>query len=76
MAYKCKESFLVPKCDDNGFTIENEYKEVKEGSIWLFDRDPWRVCGGEIRLTNEDGDFEWLEISEESFKWYFESVNE
>lgn len=72
--YECIKGFLVEVCDDNGFTIENEYFEVEKGTIWNIPEDEdYRLIGGEVRLENPfDG---WLEISKEHFKKYFRKVN-
>lgn len=40
--YKCIKGFSVEKCDDDGFTIENEYVEIKEGSIWEIPEDDFK----------------------------------
>lgn len=62
----CINGFAVEKCDDNGFTIENEYFTVEDNSIWNIETDKYRFIGGEIRLTNSDG--EWLELSKDHFE--------
>ena len=55
----CINGFAIEMCDDDGFTLENEYFTVEDNSIWNIETDKYRFIGGEIRLTNSDG--EWLE---------------
>lgn len=69
---KCIEGFAVEKRDDDGFLIENEDFIVEEDSIWDVDEGSFRMISGEVRLTNNDG--EWLEIPEEMFVEYFEVI--
>lgn len=72
MKAKCTKGFSIERCDDNGFTIENEYSTIEENSCWNIENDKYRFIGGEIRLTNSE--LEWLEISEETFKEHFEII--
>lgn len=67
----CIKDFSVDKCDDNGFTIENEYFEVSQDSIWEIAEVASRIAGGEVRLTNKS---RWLEIDKESFEEYFDGI--
>lgn len=69
----CIKDFSVDKCDDNRFTIENEYFEVSQDSIWEIAEVASRIAGGEVRLTNKS---RWLEIDKESFEEYFECLKE
>ncbi|MDU2108471.1 ASCH/PUA domain-containing protein [Clostridium sp.] len=62
----CINGFAVEMCDDNGFTLENKYFTVEDNSIWNIETDKYRFIGGEIRLTNSDG--EWLELSKDHFE--------
>ncbi|WP_244833388.1 hypothetical protein [Clostridium sp. BJN0001] len=73
MKAKCIKGFALEKCDDNGFTIENEYFTVEDNSIWNIENNEDRFIGGEIRLTNDNG--EWLEISKETLKEHFEKMS-
>ncbi|MDU6037798.1 MAG: hypothetical protein E6Y83_05595 [Clostridium butyricum] len=69
-AYKCIKGFNIPLCDDNGFTIENEYTDVEEGLIWNVPEDKdYRFIGGEVRLESYEG---WIEITKEDLKEHFE----
>jgi len=71
----CKETFLVEKCDDDGFTIPNKYKTIKEGTIWNVEEDSSRIIGGEIRLTKSTKKtFNWIEISKEHFEQNFKII--
>ncbi|HBC97992.1 MAG TPA: hypothetical protein DC034_14520 [Clostridium sp.] len=76
--YKCTKGFSIEKCDDDGFTIENEYVEIKEGSIWeIPEDDDFRLVGGEIRLEEIKEDcVNWLEITENDFKKYFVKIDD
>ncbi|MFW9970259.1 MAG: hypothetical protein ACFFDF_08675 [Candidatus Odinarchaeota archaeon] len=68
---KCIKGFSVPKCDDNGFEIENVDFIVKENTIWNIEEDEeFRMIGGDVRLV--DDDYGWLEISNERFEECFE----
>lgn len=68
--YRCIKGFSIEKCDDDGFTLENEYMVVEECSIWhIPDEDNYRFIGGEIRLESDD--LEWLEISKDTLKERF-----
>lgn len=77
MRYKCIKEMRLPKCDGDGFEIPNEYGFVTIGSIWERN-DKRNLVGGDIHLEamNENGDFEWIEISEDDLKKNFEPVNE
>ena len=70
--YRCKESFTVDEYDD----WEDEpigMKIVDKDSIWTLDDFKYRFIDGEIRLENDNA--EWLELSKEHFKKYFERCN-
>lgn len=71
--YKCIKGFSVDMCDDDGFAVENEYMDVKKGSIWSVpDDDSYRFIYGEVRLEN--GDFGWIEIQKETLNENFEVI--
>jgi hypothetical protein len=70
---KCIKGFLLEMCDADGFTIENEYIEVEENSIWEINDDSFRVVGGDVRLTNADA---WIEISRDRFIDHFSEAKE
>ncbi|ABR46629.1 hypothetical protein Amet_4381 [Alkaliphilus metalliredigens QYMF] len=70
---KCIKGFSLEMSDDNGFTIENEYTAIEEGTIWNIQKDSFRVVGGEIRLTNDE--LGWLELSQETLEENFETVS-
>ena len=65
----CIKDFEVPRYDDDGFFLENEYFSVAAGTEW------WLSCesmiGGEIRLKNSNG---WIEIDLQKFKECFKEV--
>lgn len=74
-AYECIEGFLIEKCDDNGFCIENEYEEIMKGSIWLppEENENYRFIGGEVRLEFPSSN-KWIEITKEHLKRYFKEI--
>ena len=75
--YKCIKGFTLEKCDDDGFTIEGEYIEIEEGSIWDIPEDEnYRFIGGEVRLENKDSNncFSWIEITKEHLLEHFIKV--
>lgn len=74
MECRCKKEWYCPMCDGDGFTIENEYELIKEGSIWNIDEDKWRCIGGEVRLLNKEEPLWWMEISKETFEEHFELI--
>lgn len=74
MLYKCKESFLVELCDDDGFIVENECMEIEKGTIWIADGRSYE-SNNYIRLDSGEYDtFKWLEIPKECIESYFEPV--
>ena len=70
--YRCIKGFSIEKYDDDGLTIEGEYIEIKEGTIWNIPKENYRFIGGEIRLENDD--LEWVELSKESIEKCFVRV--
>ena len=76
MRYKCIKEMCLPKCDGDGFEIPNEYGFVIVGSIWERN-DKRNLVGGDIHLDslNENGNLEWIEISEDDLKKNFELIN-
>ncbi len=71
---KCIKGFSVEKCDDNGFTLENEYEVIEEGEIWEIDDSDFRMVGAEIRLVTDD--LRWLEMPLDCFNECFEILLE
>jgi len=73
----CTKAFLIDKCDDDGFTIENKYFTVDKGQIWTIDNEKRNnFIGREIRLTRNSKGCTWIEISKERFEKYFEIIKE
>lgn len=70
--YKCIKEMCLPKYDCGGFEIPNKYGFVPVGSIWKRD-DAGNIIGGDIHLDSVDnnGNFEWIEISVDSLKENF-----
>ncbi|EDT84508.1 hypothetical protein EXN65_06040 [Clostridium botulinum] len=76
MKAKCIETFLVEKCDDDGFSIENENVFIEKDSIWNIEDDSFRIIGGEIRLTSAEKDnLSWLELPKEIFEQNFKVIS-
>lgn len=73
--YECIKELALPKCDDDGFTIENEYGYVTVGSKWQRDNS-FSVIGGEVHLESLiDDEFGWIEITEDDLFNYFKALN-
>lgn len=47
---------------------------VEDGTIWTLNESGVRLCGGEIKLDNEET-LEWIEISKEHLTEYFTVQN-
>lgn len=75
--YECKKEMTLQKCDGDGFWDMDEYGLVGVGSKWHKDQGT-SIIGGDIHLECISGcdDFEWIEISIEKFKEYFEGVSD
>lgn len=74
MRYRCKKELWLPDCDGNGFTIENKYTQIKDGTTWVESEDKWRCVGGEVRLENEQEESWWLEIPREMLEEHFDLI--
>ena len=74
MKYKCIQSFQLQTYDDDGRSIENEYLKVKKGSVWEMDETEGRIIGGDVALN--DGNGQWLELTQEHFEKWFEPYRE
>jgi hypothetical protein len=70
--FECINGFFILLCDDDGFTVENDDFEIKEGSKWTIPDDQFRLIGGDIRLEGLDG---WIEISKETLENNFRRTN-
>lgn len=72
MRYKCIKEMWLPKCDDDGFEIPNDFGLVTVGSIWERD-DRKSFIGGDVHLDslNVDSELGWIEISFERLKENF-----
>lgn len=77
MKYRCIKELWIPKCDDNGAEIPNEYGCVETGSEWQQDTQT-SICGSEIHLDKISGQtsLEWIEISLETLAEAFEVMDE
>lgn len=74
-AYKCVEGFLIEKCDDNGFSMENKHEEITKDSIWFTpeEDEKYRFIGGEVRLESADS-LQWIELTKEHLERYFKEI--
>ena len=72
--YRCKESFEIPLCDDDGFTDENNRTiTIEKGTEWNDEGDAYVVLGKDgIHL--EADNYSWLEITRDLLDEYFEKV--
>lgn len=76
--YKCKETFYLEKCDDNGMLTDKQMA-VTKGSIWQEDtEDKYRLCGGAdtVRLDRiAPKTTQWIEIVKETLEQFFDEIN-
>lgn len=74
MKYKCLKTFYLEKVNGDGFTLDDEYLTVPEGSIWQLPEEvDYRFLGGEVRLESDV--IGWIEITEENFQEFFEECS-
>ena len=77
MYFKCIKEFEVEKCDDNGFSIENEYFTVEENSIWGTDCSEIPCRMSYITLYGVgDNAFDYLEVPIDLLNTYFIKIDE
>ena len=72
MKYKCVKEMCLPKFDEDGFVIPNEYGFVTVGSTW--ERDDYvNIIGCDVHLESLDNvsDFGWIEITLDDLKENF-----
>ena len=75
--YRCVKECVFELYDDDGFSVENEYKYVEHRSIWQESRG---LIAGEpdsVHLDREDGEpntAEWCEPLKETLKECFEQI--
>lgn len=76
--YKCKETFYLEKCDDNGMLTDRQFAVIK-GSRWQEDTEyKYRICGGPdtVRLDRiAPKKKDWIEITKEMLDQYFELID-
>ena len=71
--YKCVKRYFIEKVDGNGFTLDGDFMEISEGSIWeLPEEEEYRFIGGEVRLESDDGS--WIEICTDILNEHFEKI--
>lgn len=75
--YRCIKECAFEAFDDDGFSIENEYKYVEPGSIWQ--ESNRLIAGGpdSVHLDREDGNpntMEWCEPLRETLAECFEQI--
>lgn len=68
MVYECINDFCVEKYDENGFPTE-KYITIKKGTKWELNNHT-DLIGGENHLDKIDGT-EWIEISNDTLRYYF-----
>lgn len=73
--YQCIKNFSVPRCDDDGFMLENEEMIIEAGSLWDISHDEdYRLIDGDIRLESYKDT--WIEINVDTFNECFIKINE
>ena len=78
MRYKCIDSFLVDKCDDDGFHTGKE-KWINQGTVWEISEDATNVTGAELHLdriykSKKAKSSEWIEIPKSYIDKYFKEL--
>lgn len=72
--YRCIKEFNVPLCDEDGCAIESgEMMPVEVDETFYRSTVTWM---NDVRLEGVGNTYGWLEVSEETFKEYFEEVGE
>jgi len=72
--FECIKGFSLEKRDDDGFTLDNEYLIVEEGTVWhLPDNENYRFIGGEVRLESDVNG--WIEMSNETLAEHFKAFS-
>lgn len=76
--YKCKETFYLEKCDEDGLLTDKQFAVVR-GSRWQEDTEcKYRLCGGPetIRLERiSPKKSDWIEILRETLNRFFDKQN-
>lgn len=73
--YRCKESFSVELCDDDGFRIPNKEEVIEAGKEYILDETGSTIIGGEVHLDCvKDGS--WVELSRVDLEKLFEFVKD
>lgn len=75
--YRCIKECAFEACDDDGFTIDNEYNYVEPGSVWQESK--CLIAGGpdNVHLDRENGEpntMEWCEPLKETLAECFEQI--
>ena len=71
--FECKKEFGVSKWDNDNDCFSDEIMTIEKGSVWECSGYGY-ICGGEVRLINDDG--EWLELSKETLDEYFTDITD
>lgn len=72
MKYRCKKDFQIEIYDEHCMPTM-EYGDIKSGTVWTRDDNADYIVG-EVHLDNEET-MEWIEISHETLREYFEELN-
>lgn len=70
MKYRCIKGFCIDCCDGDGFRVDETF-DVEEGTV--YEETTENIIGGDVHLETENN---WIEISKEHLKEYFEEVSE
>lgn len=74
--YKCIKAFSLPSIDDE-YEIDEEHSYyIRKGSMWEMpsEEDRYNILDGEIELQKASGNGDYIVITKEYLKQYFEEV--
>lgn len=72
--YKCINEFELPFFDEDG-RMTNGIHKVSKGSIWEYAHDYTSNCDARLYLKEGNSDFEYIDITYERMKKYFNRVS-
>lgn len=79
VVYKCKESFTLPKYDEDGFFMDNENIIINVGDKFEISKNKLelaRVAPAIKLISTSTSNPIWIEIHPVTLKEFFEEVNE
>lgn len=69
--YKCVKELTLDAYDDDGSVKENEFFEVRLGSVWELDEDSYRFATRQDSTRLLDSDSRWIEIHDDNLANHF-----